>query len=97
WARPEVIGALELLRQQRGANNLAVLFHQTPVGLVVKCDLRKDRHDDRIHYSGHDTPQNRLSYGLGNKFDHSISSLAIFGISDIKVPGEPTPKAYQSV
>jgi len=95
WPRPEVVAALELLRQQGGAYKFAVLFDQTSVGLFGKYGLREERHDHRIHDSSHDTPQNGLPDGLGDKFNHNISLFVIVDISDIRGPDAPPPAAHQ--
>ena len=60
-ARPEVVGALELLRQEGGANDFAVLaLHEASVGLFVEGDLGEECHDDRIDDSGDNAPEDGL-------------------------------------
>ena len=77
--RPEVLLARELLRQQLGADDLAVALDQAAVGLVVKRNLRDAGDDQRVHHARQHGEDDREQDGLNEKFHDGFPFFSHYG------------------
>ena len=71
-ARPEVVGALELLSHKGRTDDFAVALYQAAFGFILEGHLGDNSNQDRVKDSCYNGPDNGLANRLNEEFSHSF-------------------------